>query len=125
MGTFGEFFPMLATADLESMLRFYRDLLGFEQSYQFPPEGEPGFVTLRLGVAELGIGAGGVPADVGPGRTSFCIYAHDCDDAVALLRANGVTVTAEPEDQPWGERMARVLDPDGNEVVIMARPSSA
>jgi lactoylglutathione lyase len=27
-------------------------------------------------------------------------------------------VTEEPADQPWGERIARVLDPDGNEVIV-------
>jgi len=38
--------------------------------------------------------------------------------AVERLRAAGVAVTEEPTDQPWGERIARVLDPDGNEVII-------
>ena len=28
------------------------------------------------------------------------------------IRAAGGTVTEEPADQPWGERVARVLDPD-------------
>jgi len=42
MGTFGEFLPMLATADLEPMLRFYCDLLGFAQTYQFPPRASRG-----------------------------------------------------------------------------------
>ena len=27
----------------------------------------------------------------------------------------------EPADQPWGERIARVLDPDGNVVVLGQR----
>jgi lactoylglutathione lyase len=27
-------------------------------------------------------------------------------------------VTEEPAEQPWGERVARVLDPDGNEVIV-------
>ena len=49
------------------------------------------------------------------------VYADDCDAAVELLRAAGVRVIAEPEDQPWGERVARVQDPDGNEVIIGAR----
>jgi lactoylglutathione lyase len=40
---------------------------------------------------------------------------------VELLRAAGATVTQEPGDQPWGERVARVLDPDGNEVIVGQR----
>jgi uncharacterized glyoxalase superfamily protein PhnB len=31
------------------------------------------------------------------------------------------STTREPADQPWGERVARVLDPDGNEVIIGQR----
>ena len=49
------------------------------------------------------------------------IYAEDCDAAIERLRAAGVAVVVEPADQPWGERMAHVLDPDGNEVMIGAR----
>ena len=37
------------------------------------------------------------------------------------MRAGDVTVTEEPADQAWGERTARVLDPDGNEVIIGQR----
>jgi lactoylglutathione lyase len=32
-----------------------------------------------------------------------------------------VEVVEEPADQPWGERVARVLDPDGNVVLIGQR----
>ena len=49
------------------------------------------------------------------------VYTDDCDALVRHLRDAGVTVTAEPEDQPWGERVARVLDPDGNEVIVGQR----
>lgn len=45
-------------------------------------------------------------------------YKDDCDAAVARLREAGVAISEEPADQPWGERVARVLDPDGNEVII-------
>ena len=50
----------------------------------------------------------------------MCIYADDVDEAVAMLREAGVRVLAEPIDQPWGERMAYVEDPDGNPVMITA-----
>jgi catechol 2,3-dioxygenase-like lactoylglutathione lyase family enzyme len=55
---FQEVFPILSTGDLPRALGFYRDLLGFEVTYQFPPEGEPGYVALDLGRSHLGIGAG-------------------------------------------------------------------
>ena len=34
---FQELFPILTTGDLPRALGFYRDLLGFEVSYRFPP----------------------------------------------------------------------------------------
>jgi lactoylglutathione lyase len=42
-------------------------------------------------------------------------------DAVAQLRTAGHAVLYEPANQPWGERMAYVADPDGNPVMICAR----
>jgi lactoylglutathione lyase len=32
-----------------------------------------------------------------------------------------VTIVEDPVDQPWGERVARVLDPDGSVVHIGQR----
>ena len=121
---FQELFPILATGDLPRALGFYRDLLGFEVTYQFPPDGEPGYVALDLGSSHLGIGADPAVADdarAGGRRFTLWVYAEDCDAAVEHLRANGVRVLAEPADQPWGERMAEVADPDGNRVIVAAR----
>jgi lactoylglutathione lyase len=40
---------------------------------------------------------------------------------VTALRSGGATVTEEPVDQPWGERSARVMDPDGNRMLVLSR----
>jgi lactoylglutathione lyase len=122
---FQEVFPILSTGDLPRALGFYCDLLGFRVSYQFPPEGEPAYVALDLGRSHLGIGAdpdttGTQPATDGR-RLTLWVYADDCDAAVEHLRRHGVQVMAEPADQPWGERMAEVADPDGNRVIVATR----
>jgi lactoylglutathione lyase len=121
MPTFTEAFPIFATPDLGRALGFYRDLLGAVETYRFPPDGPPSYVGLRLGASELGIGAD--PAAPAPPErpVELCVYTDDCDAAMAMLRAHGVTVVQEPADQPWGERMGRVADPDGNRVIIMSR----
>ncbi|HET6212795.1 MAG TPA: VOC family protein [Micromonosporaceae bacterium] len=49
------------------------------------------------------------------------VYTDDCDAALGRLRSGGVPVVQEPADQPWGERMATVVDPDGNRVIIASR----
>jgi uncharacterized glyoxalase superfamily protein PhnB len=116
---FTTIFPIITTADLGAALRFYRDLLGAAVDYEFPgPDGEPGYVGLELGSAHLGIGRDpGMTAPASP-RFQLWVYADDCDAAVERLRAGGVTIVEEPADQPWGERVARVVDPDGNLVLI-------
>jgi lactoylglutathione lyase len=117
--TFSTIFPIISTRDLGAALTFYRDLLGGTVDYEFPgPDGEPGYVDLELGTAHVGIAR-----DPGAGRDtsariSLWVYADDCDAAVERLRAAGVKVLEEPVDQPWGERVARVADPDGNVVII-------
>jgi lactoylglutathione lyase len=118
---FDELFPILATPDLARSLAFYRDLLGGEVTYQFPPDGEPGYVSLQIGRSSLGIGRQEEPGERANYRITLWAYADDCDVALDKLRAGGVRVVQEPVDQPWGERMATVLDPDGNQVIVASR----
>jgi lactoylglutathione lyase len=115
-------FPIISTPDLEGALRFYRDLLGATVSYEFPgPDGKPAYVGLELGEAHLGIGRDPDAPSEPSARFSLWVYADDCDAAVERLRAAGVEIAEEPVDQPWGERVARVRDPDGNLVLIGQR----
>jgi lactoylglutathione lyase len=108
---FTEAFPIITVPDLTAAVAFYRDRLAFREAYRYPPEGEPEFVTLKLGTSEIGLGTG---------ETSYtlCVYADDCDAAVAEL---GAPIVAAPADMPWGERAARVEDPAGNEILIVAK----
>jgi lactoylglutathione lyase len=118
-----ELFPIVTTTNLDAALGFYRDLLGGEVTYEFNgPDGEIGYVGMNLGTSHLGLGRDPEFSNpVGRGPISLWVYTDDCDRAVERLRVAGVTITEEPVDQPWGERVARVLDPDGNEVIIGAR----
>jgi len=118
---FTDAFPILTTRDLPRALTFYRDLLGGAVRYQFPAEGQPIYVSLAIGDAAVGLSFED-RATVND-RIGLWLYADDCDAAVARLRAAGVRVEQDPADQPWGERMAVVLDPDGNRVMIATRGS--
>lgn len=119
-------FTILEVADIRASMRFYCELLGFEQSYQFPPEGEPGFVVVELSGVGIGLSAktdespvvGGPVANTKP--FEVCIYASDVDAAAAWLTENGVRQLLAPTDQPWGERLTYFEDPDGNRVHITA-----
>jgi lactoylglutathione lyase len=108
---FRDAFPILAVADMDRSLRFYRDLLMFEPTYAFPPDGPPQFVTLAVEGGQLGLAV--ADRTVESASTAIWLYADDVDEAVAALRDAGVAVLAEPADRPWGERVASVADPDG------------
>jgi lactoylglutathione lyase len=75
-------------------------------------------VGLELGIADLGIGHDPPrPRE----RFSLWVYADDCHAAVERLRSAGVKIVEESPDQPWGEQVTRVLDPDGTEVSVGER----
>lgn len=120
---FTQLFPIVTTIDMHRALEFYRDLLGGKVTFEFPaPDGTLAYAGLELGSTHLGIGLDpSLPAQERPRSINLWVYTVDCDAAVEHLRAGGVTIVEEPADQPWGERVARVLDPDGNEVILGQR----
>lgn len=46
------------------------------------------------------------------------VYVEDLDTTIARVADVGVNVLREPEDMPWGERIATVVDPEGNPVAL-------
>jgi lactoylglutathione lyase len=116
---FRDAFPILNTPDVSRAVAFYRERFGFEERYRFPEDGAPEFVVVVLGPFSLGLTA---VEEVEPaGRVALWLYCEDVDAEIASLRDAGVKITREPEDQDWGERMAAVSDPDGNEIFIGQR----
>jgi lactoylglutathione lyase len=119
-------FPMLSAADLERSVEFYGGLLGGRETYRIPGEGPALFLVLSFAEGEIGIGRitggpalHGQPQRPASGhRVELCVYVDDVDDAIARMRAAGVPVVLAPCDQPWGERVAYVEDPDGNLVML-------
>jgi catechol 2,3-dioxygenase-like lactoylglutathione lyase family enzyme len=112
---FREAFPIFHTAGLERSVGFYCDHLGFEERYRL----ENRFATVGLGEFELGL----TPVkELEPGgRVYLWLYCDDVDAEVETLRAAGVEISRGPEDMEWGERMAAVRDPDGNEILLGQR----
>lgn len=107
-------FPIISVEDLSGTRAFY-EALGFAQTYQFPLEGEPAYVTMSRGTSSIGIGAGDA-AD--QDRLGIWVYVDDVDRTFERLRTLGASAVTEPQNQPWGERVARIRDPGGNLVYL-------
>lgn len=122
-----ELFPIVSTSDLQRALAFYRDLLGGQVTYQFAgPDGQPVYVGLDVGKSHVGVALDPSAPGRGVQRASMVLWAYvdDCDAVVERFRLAGVEIVEEPTDQPWGERVARVRDPDGNDLLVGARSAA-
>jgi lactoylglutathione lyase len=121
----GSAFPILYVDDVLVSLRFYRDVLGFEEIYRFPDSDEPRYAALRLDDGKIGLSRADFPGLHGKAQRpitgrpfELCIEVANVDAVVSKLRDAGVGVLADPADQVWGERVAYIEDPDGNPVRI-------
>lgn len=118
----------LFVEDMEKMVKFYRDILGFEadwdggpfvsftvkdgglfmfdrkmfaEAMKQPYQPPRGFnLTMEIGI--------GVPTK------------EDVDREYARLAALGVQIILEPETQPWGQRNFWIADPEGNYIEVAA-----
>ncbi len=121
----------LYTRDIEAGLRFYRDLLGFTETFRTPREGVPSHVELQLDGFTIGLGTveaarrvhGVEPAPGSPAMV-LVVWTDDVDRAYQELVAAGVPALQPPHDTGNSNRNALLHDPDGNLVEIVAkRPS--
>jgi uncharacterized glyoxalase superfamily protein PhnB len=120
--TISSLFPILRTRDLPRLSRFYEEAFGAAVTYRFAHEGRDVYVALSLGGGSLGIGE---EAEVARGDAiAVWLYADDVDTTFAAAIACGADVVVEPEDQPWGERVAQVRDPDGNLLYLATVPAA-
>jgi lactoylglutathione lyase len=123
---FREAFPIIYADDVDRLVTFYVEAFGFELGMRFPNDGTIEYAFLKL--PPLGIGIGRYPessasgTEAHPGRPAFelWIYAEDVDEAVERVCAAGATLLELPADQPWGERVAFVADPEGHPIHIGA-----
>ncbi|HEX2075590.1 MAG TPA: VOC family protein [Geodermatophilus sp.] len=112
----GSVTPIIVTADLERLARFYTGLTGAEESTRVPEDGPVFYLGLRMGDGELGIVSDASVAPGTPGRVLLSLEVDDVDARLAQVEALGGSVRGPANDMPWGQRVAHVQDPDGNAV---------
>ncbi len=129
---FADAFVNLYTRDIEAGLRFYRDLLGFAETFRTPRQGTPEHVELRLNGFGIGLGTveaakrvHGVDASPGSPAMVLVVWTDDVDTAFAKLVSAGTVVVQTPHDTGNNNRNALLRDPDGNLVEIVAKVAKA
>ena len=122
----------LYTNDIEAGLRFYRDLLGFKETFRTPTTGVPEHVELRsngfivgLGTVEAARRVHGVEASPGSPAMVLVVWTDDVDSAYGHLVEAGVPAVQAPHNTGNNNRNALLRDPDGNLVEIVAKVSAA
>jgi lactoylglutathione lyase len=120
----------LYTRDIDAGLHFYRDLLGFTETFRAPAEGIPEHVELQLNGFTVGLGTveaarrvHGVEASPGSPAMVLVVWTDDVDKACEDLAAAGVPVLQPPHNTGNSNRNALLRDPDGNLVEIVAKAS--
>lgn len=120
----------LYTRDIEAGLRFYRDRLGFVETFRTPRAGTPEHVELELDGFLIGLGTveaarrvHGVEATPGRPAMVLVLWTDDVDAAYQQLTAAGVPSVQPPHDTGNSNRNALLRDPDGNLVELVAKRS--
>ena len=112
----------LTVRDLDSSLRFYVDLLGFEVARSFERDGTTWGASLRAGAVRILLtrddGSRGTDRPKGEGFSLMIVVEQDVDDLGGTLVRNGWTLDTPPFDSPSGGRALRVRDPDGFRITV-------
>ena len=113
--------------DMAKMIRFYRDVLGFEIK---EAEDSSNVYLVKDGTLFLLYGRSDFEKMTGRsyeyikglnGHFEIALYVDAFDDVDAVFRKaveNGATAVMEPELEPWGQRTCYIADPEGNLIEI-------
>ena len=113
--------PIIVTAGIECLLRFYTALLDAKETERYPAEGPLFYVGLRIGDSDLGLTADEKAAAGAGGRILLSVDVADVDALLGQVTELGGQVLGPATDMPWGQRVAHVKDPDGNAVNLTQR----
>ena len=115
--------PYLTVRDATASLAFYEQAFGFKrgETLCLPDGGLIQVVMHHAGAVAVkfspeGAWSGSMKAPATNGAENPIVLYVPCrkvDDLTERARTAGANIASEPEDMFWGERVARIVDPDG------------
>lgn len=117
----------LLVNDMAVMIRFYRDVLGFEIK---EPEDASNVYLVKDGTLFLLYGRGDFENMTGHkyeyvkglnGHSEIALYVdtfEEVDREYAAAVSKGASPVMEPTTEPWGQRTCYIADPEGNLIEI-------
>lgn len=117
----------LFVEDMAKMIRFYRDVLGFEIK---EAEDSSNVYLVKDGTLFLLYGRSAFEKMTGRsyeyikglnGHFEIALYVDAFDEVDAVFRKaveNGAAAVMEPKLEPWGQRTSYIADPEGNLIEI-------
>lgn len=104
----------LIVEDAAGFLDFLAHAFGAVERMRIPmPQGGIGHAEVEIGGAVLML-SDAAPPDFPATSSQLHLYVEDVDAVYAQAVSAGATAVAEPADQFYGDRIARVTDPSGN-----------
>jgi PhnB protein len=122
-------FPMLVCRSPEAEMSFCATAFGAVEQVRRPgPDGAPIHIAMRINDAFLvvqsefpDVVASRAPAADGSSPVVIFVYVADVDQAVERAVAMNAKVLMPAQDQFWGDRTARILDPSGHVWTVASR----
>lgn len=122
-------FPMLVCQNPEAEMNFCTEAFGAVEEVRRPgPDGSPIHIAMRINDAFLvvqaefpDVVASRAPAGDGSSPVVIFVYVADVDQAVEHAVAMGAKILIPAQNQFWGDRTARILDPSGHVWTVASR----
>jgi PhnB protein len=112
--------PYLMFVNSQEAMAFFAKVFGAKEKLCMKtPEGRVAHAELEIGDSVIMIADENPDVQAfatghyGGSPVSLMVYVDDCDTTYAKAIEAGATSVREPADQPYGDRMAGILDPFG------------
>jgi uncharacterized glyoxalase superfamily protein PhnB len=109
---------LLSSVDAAARVHFYGEVLGLVLERSWDEPGNRGWMFIAGDEARIEVFENPDYATADAAGVGIGLQVTGVDALVARARTAGVPIAAEPADQPWGHRNARLVDPGGMLVVV-------